>query len=172
MRKSGKLTSTTVKQKILSCDGNEGYRYVKQEWDRFSGCARILPQMGYVERLEPDEGKPSRPVLRGGNGSNAISLPGDLDKIKAMEVPVMSQAINAYYSITASSEFKEKERLCAKAWHDEAQALSNARKVEKLEIAHKMIKRNRPIDEIIEDTGLTHEEVEGLLKQLTSIQVG
>ena len=38
----------------------------------------------------------------------------------------MSQAINAYYTITASSEFREKERLRAKARHDEAQALYHA----------------------------------------------
>jgi predicted transposase/invertase (TIGR01784 family) len=50
----------------------------------------------------------------------------ELEKIKAMEVPVMSQAIDAYYTITASSEFREKERLRAKARHDEAQALMNA----------------------------------------------
>jgi predicted transposase/invertase (TIGR01784 family) len=51
----------------------------------------------------------------------------ELEKIKAMEVPVMSQAINAYYTITASSEFREKERLYEKARHDEAQALRHAR---------------------------------------------
>ncbi len=50
----------------------------------------------------------------------------ELKKIKAMEVKVMSEAINAYYTITASSEFREKERLWAKARHDEAQALGNA----------------------------------------------
>ena len=82
----------------------------------------------------------------------------ELEKIKEMEVPVMSQAINAYYTITASSEFREKERLRAKARHDEAQALYNARK----EIAQKLLKRNRPVDEIVEDTGLTYEEVEDL----------
>ena len=38
----------------------------------------------------------------------------------------MEQAINAYHSITASPEFREQERLWAKARHDEAQALSNA----------------------------------------------
>ncbi len=74
----------------------------------------------------------------------------------------MNQAINAYYTITASSEFREKERLRAKARHDEAQALYNARHEEKFEIARKLIKRNRPIDEIMEDTGLTYEEVESL----------
>lgn len=61
----------------------------------------------------------------------------ELAKIKEMEVPVMSQAINAYYTITASSEFREKERLRAKARHDEAQALYNARREEKFEIAKK-----------------------------------
>ena len=94
----------------------------------------------------------------------------ELEKIKEMEVPVMSQAINAYYTITASSEFREKERLRAKARHDEAQALYHARREarregkqeEKYEIAKKLLKRNRPVDEIVEDTGLTYEEVESL----------
>lgn len=45
----------------------------------------------------------------------------ELEKIKEMEVPVMSQGINAYYTITASSEFREKERLRVKTRHDEAQ---------------------------------------------------
>ena len=78
----------------------------------------------------------------------------------------MSQAINAYYTITASSEFREKERLRAKARHDEAQALHNARREakheEKVEFARKLLTRNRPIDEIAEDTGLTCEEIEAL----------
>lgn len=74
----------------------------------------------------------------------------------------MSQAINAYYTITASSEFREKERLRAKARHDEAQALQNARKERDIEIAKKLLKRDRPIEEIVEDTGLTYEEVEDL----------
>lgn len=82
----------------------------------------------------------------------------ELEKIKEMEVPVMSQAINAYYTITASSEFREKERLRAKARHDEAQALHHA----KIEIAQKLLKRNRPIDEIVKDTGLTYEEIENM----------
>ena len=70
----------------------------------------------------------------------------------------MSQAINAYYTITASSEFREKERLREKARHEEAQALHNAR----MEIARKLVIRNRPTDEIVEDTGLTYEKVEQL----------
>ena len=90
----------------------------------------------------------------------------ELEKIKKMEVPVMSQAINAYYTITASSEFREKERLRAKARHDEAQALYNAEQNAKIEIARKLLKRNRPIDEIIEDTGLTYKEVESLSRNI------
>ena len=50
----------------------------------------------------------------------------ELEKIKAMEVPEMEQAINAYYSITASDRFKEIERMREKARHDEAQALYHA----------------------------------------------
>ena len=35
--------------------------------------------------------------------------------------------MDAYYKITASSEFRERERLREKARHDEAQALHHAR---------------------------------------------
>jgi len=41
---------------------------------------------------------------------------------------VMSEAIQAYHGITATEEFRSLEWLRAKARHDEAQALSNARK--------------------------------------------
>ena len=90
----------------------------------------------------------------------------ELEKIKEMEVPVMSQAINAYYTITASSEFREKERLRAKARHDEAQALHNARleakQEEKFEIAQSMISDGEPIEKIVRYTGLTKESIENL----------
>ena len=74
----------------------------------------------------------------------------------------MSQAINAYYTITASSEFREKERLRAKARHDEAQALHNARKERELEIAKKMMDMGMPYEQITEATGLTQNEIESL----------
>ena len=51
----------------------------------------------------------------------------DLKQIEALEVPVMNQAINAYNSVKVSPEFREAERLYAKARHDEAQALHHAR---------------------------------------------
>jgi len=51
----------------------------------------------------------------------------ELEKIKKMGVPAMEQAVNAYYSITASEKFREIERLREKARHDEAQALHYAK---------------------------------------------
>jgi predicted transposase/invertase (TIGR01784 family) len=51
----------------------------------------------------------------------------ELKEIEAWEVSVMQEAIGAYRSITATPEFREKERLYAKARHDEAQALYHAR---------------------------------------------
>jgi len=38
----------------------------------------------------------------------------------------MSEALQAYRHVAVSDEFKEKERMWAKARHDEAQALYNA----------------------------------------------
>jgi predicted transposase/invertase (TIGR01784 family) len=86
----------------------------------------------------------------------------ELEKIKAMEVPDMSQAINAYYTITASSEFQERERLYAKARHDEAQALHNAERAKAITIAQNMITDGEPAEKIIRYTGLPSEEVENL----------
>lgn len=83
----------------------------------------------------------------------------ELEKIKEMEVPVMSQAINAYYTITASSEFREKERLRTKARHDEAQALYNTERKAKIEIARNALKKNIPVEDISDITGLSCEEI-------------
>lgn len=38
----------------------------------------------------------------------------------------------------------------------------NARKERDIEIAKKLLKRNRPVDEIVEDTGLAYEEIKNL----------
>ena len=51
----------------------------------------------------------------------------DLEKIKALEVPEMEQAIDAYYTITASEEFREIARMRERARHNEASALYAAR---------------------------------------------
>ena len=75
----------------------------------------------------------------------------ELEKIKEMEMPV-----------TASSEFREKERLRTKARHDEAQALYNADRNAKLGIARNMISDGEPVEKIIRYTGLTKENIENL----------
>ena len=41
---------------------------------------------------------------------------------------MMSEAVQAYRHVAASSEFRERARLWSKARHDEAQALNNARR--------------------------------------------
>jgi predicted transposase/invertase (TIGR01784 family) len=90
----------------------------------------------------------------------------ELEKIKALEVPEMNQAINAYHTVVVSPEFAEAERLRAKARHDEAQALWNRERKTSMAIAKNMLKRGRPIDEIAEDTNLAREEVEALDSEL------
>ena len=40
-----------------------------------------LRSRGAYTRLEPDDGKLSRPVLRGGSGSNAVPLPDPLRRV-------------------------------------------------------------------------------------------
>jgi hypothetical protein len=80
----------------------------------------------------------------------------------------MREAINAYKHITVTPEFQEAERLRSKARHDEAQAVYHAerkeRKDEKFEIAKAMMADREPLDKIARYTGLTREEVEGLLQ--------
>ena len=100
----------------------------------------------------------------------------DLEKIKRLEVPEMEQAINAYHTITASSEFRELERLREKARHDEAQALYHAKQEGKqegiqegiqkgasersIDIAKSMIADGEPLSKIMHYTGLSLEELE------------
>ena len=86
----------------------------------------------------------------------------ELEKIRELEVPEMEQAINAYYTITASPEFREVERLREKARHDEAQALYHARQGEKFEIARKLINMGMPFDQISKATGLSSAEIGSL----------
>ena len=55
----------------------------------------------------------------------------ELEKIEALEVPIMSEAIRAYRHVAASPEFREIERVRSKARHDEAQAIYNAERRER-----------------------------------------
>ncbi|MCL2519285.1 MAG: Rpn family recombination-promoting nuclease/putative transposase [Oscillospiraceae bacterium] len=51
----------------------------------------------------------------------------ELEKIEALGVSVMKEAIGAYRHVSATPEFRELERMRSKAGHDEAQALKKAR---------------------------------------------
>jgi predicted transposase/invertase (TIGR01784 family) len=96
----------------------------------------------------------------------------ELAKIESMEVPVMEEAIQAYHQITAESMFRESMRLYELARHNEASALRHARDEgktegkaegkaeEALEIARKMKNAGRPLNEIMEFTGLPAESIE------------
>ena len=94
----------------------------------------------------------------------------ELNQIEALEVPELSEAISAYRSVTASSEFREIERLRAKARHDEAQALYNAERKGKaigetekaFAIARNLLVVDVPLDKIASATGITREELEKL----------
>jgi len=50
----------------------------------------------------------------------------ELNEIDGLGVPELSEAVNAYHTVTTSPEYQEYERMMAKASHDEAQALYNA----------------------------------------------
>jgi len=52
----------------------------------------------------------------------------DLEKIKALGVDVMEQAIGAFLNVAASKEFRELERIRSLTRHNEASALGHARR--------------------------------------------
>jgi predicted transposase/invertase (TIGR01784 family) len=97
----------------------------------------------------------------------------ELKQIESLEVPMMKEAIGAYRSITVSPEFREAERLWTKARHDEAQALSKARREshaeghkegrreEKLDLAKKLLDV-LDVETIAAKTGLSRDDIEKL----------
>ncbi|MDR2108972.1 MAG: Rpn family recombination-promoting nuclease/putative transposase, partial [Coriobacteriales bacterium] len=50
----------------------------------------------------------------------------DIQRLEALEVPIVTEAVKAYREVTVSPEFREIERLRADARHNEASALLNA----------------------------------------------
>jgi hypothetical protein len=65
----------------------------------------------------------SSPV--GDNHASCAEIP-----LERLEVPVMTQAIEAYREVTVSPEFRELERLRELAGHNEASASAHARRKE------------------------------------------
>ena len=80
----------------------------------------------------------------------------ELEQIKALEVPEMEQAINAYYSITASPEFREIERMRERARHNEASALYHAQMVGREEGAFQNMITS--IQNLVDNVGWTVEQ--------------
>jgi len=90
----------------------------------------------------------------------------DLTKIESLGGSIMQQAIGAYRQVAATDEFKEIERLRSRARHSEASAIRHAqdtgRADERIIIAKNALQKNMSIDDIVDITGLTRAEVEGL----------
>jgi predicted transposase/invertase (TIGR01784 family) len=90
----------------------------------------------------------------------------ELEKIKALEVPEMEEAINSYNSITVSPEFRELERARTYTRHNEASALGHARREDKKEgweeVARKALMNSLSIDLIQNITGLDTDTIKNL----------
>ena len=97
----------------------------------------------------------------------------DLQKIKKLGVPTMNQAIEAYYSISASPEFRELERMRERAirdrdsalWHAEQKGMQKGVAERSIEIARNLLQINLPLDQSSAATGLTREKVESLYNE-------
>jgi hypothetical protein len=55
----------------------------------------------------------------------------EVRRLEEMDVPILQQTVQAYRQVSASSEFRELERLRSLARHNEASALANARRLER-----------------------------------------
>jgi len=81
-----------------------------------------LPKMPDIESINPNNEKDLWLALFNAETEE------ELEEINKNGGAVMGEAIKAYHSVTATEEFRTLEWLRSKAKHDEAQALSNARK--------------------------------------------
>ncbi|MCL2350717.1 MAG: Rpn family recombination-promoting nuclease/putative transposase [Defluviitaleaceae bacterium] len=95
----------------------------------------------------------------------------DLEKISALEVPIMNQAIEAYRQVADTPEFRNLERMRSKRRHDEAQALYNAEQRGKIEGAEE--ERQKWQDVMADKDALLADKdalIEELLAQLGKIK--
>ena len=93
----------------------------------------------------------------------------DLKKIEKLGVPIMEQAIKAYRHVSATDEFREIERLRARARSNEAAAIRNARNQVQAEADAKLaniisnaLKMNMSVSDIVKMTGETQEKIESI----------
>ena len=85
----------------------------------------------------------------------------ELNMLKERNVHI-KKAANFLEEISADAETRKMYEDREKARRDMVSRLVGAKREGKIEVARKLLKRNRPIEKIIEDTGLTHEEIESL----------
>ena len=76
--------------------------------------------------------------------------------------PVVSKAVVKFRELSADERARDLYERREKARRDQAAEKKWAIKQAKFEIAKNLLNRNRPIEEIMEDTGLTHEEIKNL----------
>jgi len=86
------------------------------------------------------------------------------EELKMLEErnPQVAKAVVKFRELSADERARDLYERRERARIDQASREKWAFKQAQFEIARKMINRKRPIDEIVEDTGLTREEVESL----------
>jgi hypothetical protein len=80
--------------------------------------------------------------------------------VKAERNPQIGKAVVKLRELSADERARDLYERREKARRDMASREKWAAKKRDFEIARKLLKRNRPIEEIIEDTDLTREEIE------------
>ena len=90
---------------------------------------------------------------------------GEVLDVIAQRNPAMRKAVGVLKELSADERTRMLYDAQETARRDEASRLSGALKEQQTEIARKLLKRNRPVDEIIEDTGLTEIEINSLKGQ-------
>jgi predicted transposase/invertase (TIGR01784 family) len=83
----------------------------------------------------------------------------ELTKIEKEGGSIMAQAIAAYRHISASEEFKERERMRVLTMHNEASALGNAERKGIIKVAKSMKDEGMEIDTILRITKLTVDDI-------------
>ena len=76
--------------------------------------------------------------------------------------PVVNKAVVKFRELSADERTRDLFERREKARRDQVARERWAVKQREVEFAKTLLKRNRPIEEIMEDTGLTHDEIENL----------
>ena len=87
---------------------------------------------------------------------------GEVLDMIAERSPQMKKAVGVLKELSADERTRMLYEEREKARRDIASRMSGARREGHFDVARKLLKRNRPIEEIIEDTGLTSVEIENL----------